>query len=112
MLGVQFLVVGAVAILFSSVTSATLASILTLSVAVAGHLTNEMRALWQDPATAWLPKVIWYVLPNLGALSLNANVVYRVPIDASAWMGAGYAALYAAAALVLAAIAFERRDLR
>jgi ABC-type transport system involved in multi-copper enzyme maturation permease subunit len=112
MLGVQFLVVGAVAILFSSVTSSTLAAILGLSVVVAGHLTNEMRALWQDEGTRWLAKAIWYAVPNLGALSLNDAVIYRTPVTAAAWAAALYAALYAAAALALATLAFERRDLK
>ncbi len=112
MLGVQFLVVGAVSILFSSVTSSTLAAILGLSVVVAGHLTNEMRALWQDEGSRWLAKAIWYVVPNLGALSLNEAVIYRTPLSGEAWSAALYAVLYAAAALALASLGFERRDMR
>jgi Cu-processing system permease protein len=112
MLGVQFLVVGAVAILFSSITSSTLAAILGLSVVVAGHLTNEMRALWQDEGSLWLAKLIWYLVPNLGALSLNEAVIYRTPVTADAWAAALYATLYAAAALALASLGFERRDMR
>lgn len=112
MMGVQFLVVGAVAILFSSITSSTLAAILGLSVVVAGHLTNEMRALWQDEGTRWLAKAIWYVVPNLGALSLNEAVIYRTPVTAEAWSAALYAVLYAAAALAIASFGFERRDMK
>jgi ABC-type transport system involved in multi-copper enzyme maturation permease subunit len=112
MLGVQFLVVGAVAILFSSVTSSTLAAILGLSMVVAGHLTNEMRALWQDESTRWLAKAIWYAVPNLGALSLNDAVIYRTPVTAGAWTAALYAGLYSAAALAIASLGFERRDMK
>lgn len=112
MLGVQFLVVGAVAILFSSVTSSTLAAILGLSVVLAGHATNEMRALWQDEGSRWLAKAIWYAVPNLGALSLNEAVIYRQPIGPEAWTAAAYAFLYAAAALAIASLGFERRDMR
>jgi len=111
MLGVQFLVVAAVAILFSSVTSTTLAAIFTLALAVAGHLTSEVRAIWQGDAT-WIPKVIWYLVPNLSALSLNAAVIYRSPVPQAAWLAAAYGFLYAAAALALASLSFERRDLR
>jgi ABC-type transport system involved in multi-copper enzyme maturation permease subunit len=112
MMGVQFLVVGAIAILFSSITSSTLAAILGLSVVVAGHLTNEMRALWQDEGTRWLAKAIWYAVPNLGALSLNEAVIYRTPVPADAWSAALYAVLYSAAALAIASVGFERRDLK
>jgi ABC-type transport system involved in multi-copper enzyme maturation permease subunit len=71
-----------------------------------------MRALWQDEGTRWLAKAIWYAVPNLGALSLNDAVIYRTPVTAAAWAAALYAALYAAAALALATLAFERRDLK
>jgi ABC-type transport system involved in multi-copper enzyme maturation permease subunit len=111
LMGVQFLVVGAVAILFSAVTSTTLAAIFSLSVAAAGMLSNEMRSLWQGPAT-WVPRVLWYLLPNLGSLSANEAVIYRTPPPASTWVAALYGLLYAVAALALAALAFERRDLR
>jgi ABC-type transport system involved in multi-copper enzyme maturation permease subunit len=109
--GVQFLVVAAVALLFSSVTSTTLASIFTLAIAVAGQLSNEMRALWQGGAR-WLPRLLWYLLPNLGSLTANDAVIYRTPPPADAWLAALYGLLYAATALALGALAFERRDLR
>lgn len=109
--GIQFLVVGAVAVLFSAVSSTTLAALFSLAVAVAGQLTNEMRALWPGELT-WLPRLLWYLLPNLGSLTVNDAVIYRTPPPASAWLAAVYGLLYAAAALSLAALAFERRDLR
>lgn len=111
MMGVQFLVVAAVAVLFSCVTSSTLAAIFTLSVVIAGHLTNEMRNLWQGPAT-WLPRVIWYALPNLASLSLNEQVIYRSPVQPGTWLAALYGLLYAVASLAIASLAFERRDFR
>ena len=111
LIGVQFLVVGAVAVLFSAVSSTTLAATFTLAVAIAGQFTSEVRALWQGSAT-WIPKMLWYLLPNLGALNGNEAVIYRSPPPAQAWLAVLYAALYAATALALAALAFERRDLR
>jgi ABC-type transport system involved in multi-copper enzyme maturation permease subunit len=111
MQALQFAVVAAVAVLFSSITSTTLAAIFTLSLAVAGHLTNSMRNLSQQSAS-WVPTLVWYLVPNLGALSLNGPVVYRTPPPATAWIAAGYAVLYAATALALAAALFERRDFR
>jgi len=111
MLGVQLLVVAAVAILFSALTSTTLAAIFTLAIAIAGHLSGEVRAIWQGDAT-WIATLVWYLVPNLGALSLNASVVYRTPPPPGTWLAAGYGALYAASALALASFAFEKRDLR
>jgi ABC-type transport system involved in multi-copper enzyme maturation permease subunit len=110
LLGLQFLVVGAVAILFSTITSPTLASVFTLAVAIAGQLTGEIRALWRGPGT-WIPQLIWYLLPNLSALNGNEALIYRTPAPAQAWVAALYGAAYAGSALALAVLAFERRDL-
>jgi ABC-type transport system involved in multi-copper enzyme maturation permease subunit len=111
LIGVQFMVVGAVAVLFSSVSSTTLAATFALAVAIAGQFTSEVRALWQGSAT-WIPRLLWYLLPNLGALNANESVIYRTPPPAQAWLAALYAFLYAGSVLALAALAFERRDLR
>ncbi len=90
-IGVQFLVVGAVAVLFSAVSSTTLAATFTLAVAIAGQFTSEIRSLWQGSAT-WVPRLLWYLLPNLGALNANEAVIYRTPPPAHAWLAALYAA--------------------
>jgi ABC-type transport system involved in multi-copper enzyme maturation permease subunit len=111
MLGLQFVVVAAVAVLFSALTSSTLAAIFTLSVAVAGLLTHEVRSLWKGGAE-WLGTIVYYAVPNLGALSVNEAVVYRLPVPPGAWWAAAYALLYAATALAIASVTFERRDLR
>lgn len=110
-IGVQFLVIAAIAVLFSAVTTTTLAAIFALSLTVAGRLSNDLRTLWTSDG-AVVGRAIWYLLPNLSALSLNEQVVYRTPPPASVWLAVVHAVLYAAAALALAASIFERRDLR
>ncbi len=111
MMGVQFIVVAAVAVLFSAVTTPTLASIFGLALAIAGHMSNDVRTLWRGEG-AWIGKGIWYLLPNLSALSLNEAVIYRTPPRAGAWLACLYAVLYAGALLGLASVVFERRDFR
>jgi ABC-type transport system involved in multi-copper enzyme maturation permease subunit len=110
-IGIQFLVVGAVAILFSALSTTTLASIFTLAVAIAGHLLDTVRSLWPGEHR-WISLVVWHLVPNLGALSLDAAVVYGTGLPARAAWAAVYGLLYAAAVLALASLAFERRDLR
>jgi hypothetical protein len=56
--------------------------------------------------------VLWYALPNLGALNLNEAVIYRTAVPATAWTAVIYGLLYAATSITLACIAFERRDFR
>ncbi len=105
------LLVAAVAVLFSAVTTTTLAAIFALALTIAGRLSTDLRTLSSSGAGAGLGKVLWYVLPNLSALSLNESVIYRTPPTAAAWLPALYALLYGGAALALAAAVFERRDL-
>ena len=111
LLGVQFLVVGSVSVLFSSISSTTLAAVFAMAVAIAGQMTGEIRALWKGGGT-WIPQLIWYLVPNLGALNANESLVYGTPPPAQAWLAAAYGLCYASAALALAVLVFERRDLR
>lgn len=111
MMGVQFLVVGAVAVLFSALTTPTLAAIFALSVAIAGHMSNDLRTLWQGTGSQ-VGRAIWYLLPNLSALSLNEQVIYRTPPPVQAWLPCLYALLYTGALLALASAIFERRDFK
>ncbi len=111
LVGAQTLVVAAVGVMFSAFTTTTLAAIFTLAIAMAGHLTNDMRALWKGGAE-WLPRLVWYAIPNLSALTLNESVIYRAQLGWSALLPGAYAACYAATALALGAVIFERRDFR
>jgi ABC-type transport system involved in multi-copper enzyme maturation permease subunit len=111
MMGVQFLVVAAIAVFFSAITTPTLAAIFSLALAIAGHLSNDLRTLWRG-AGSGVGRALWYLLPNLSALSLNESVIYHTPPPAGAWLPCAYAVLYAAALLALAAAVFERRDFR
>jgi Cu-processing system permease protein len=111
MMGVQFLVVAAIAVLFSALTTPTLAAIFSLALAIAGHMSNDLRTLWQGSGSV-VGRALWYLLPNLSALSLNEAVIYRTAPPASAWLSCLYAVLYAGALLALAGAIFERRDFR
>jgi Cu-processing system permease protein len=107
----KVLTVAAVAVLFSSFTNTTLAAIFTLSLALAGYLTSEVRGLWRR-GHEWIATLVWYALPDLRALTLNDVAIYRTPMPASTGLACVQAALYAAAALALAAAVLERRDFR
>jgi Cu-processing system permease protein len=111
MTAVQLLVVAAVAVLFSSITSTTLAAIFALAIAIAGQLTNDMLTLWRGEG-AWLARGLWFALPNLGVLSVNEAVIYHRTPPASVWLAAAYGLVYAAAVLAVACVAFERREFR
>lgn len=108
---VKILTIAAVAVLFSCFTNTTLAAIFTLTLTLAGYLATEARALWQGDH-AWVATVVWYLLPDLGRLTVNDVVVYRTALPASAGLAVIHAALYAGAALAFGAAVLERRDFR
>lgn len=109
-IGAQLAVVAALAILFSSLTNATLASIFALALAVAGHFARDVFVFYREHG--WV-RAVAYLIPNLGALDAKVAVVYQTPLPFSrlAWPMA-YAGLYVACVLALASASFARRDFR
>ena len=113
---VQLAVCGAFAVLFSTFTTATLASIYTLSVVGAGWLFGEVRAFWlvaRQVEMKPLVRVLDVVLPNMSLLDLKETVTYGDAVTLGSVLArAAYGAGYAAALVFLAAVIFTRRDIR
>jgi Cu-processing system permease protein len=109
-LAAQFAIVAAIALVFSTFTNATLAAIATLAVTVSGHLSRDAVPYLRERLAG---RILAHVLPNLAALDYKVEVVYEqaVPLG-QAGLRLGYAALYAAFLLAVAAAIFGRRDLR
>lgn len=111
----QLAMVAAVAVVFSSFTTATLAAIFTLSFVVAGHLASDLVRYWtrQGVVAGWIGKGLYVVVPNLEALNFKEAMVYKdhLPAGPTA-LAFGYGLLYAAGAVALASAIFSRRDLR
>jgi Cu-processing system permease protein len=109
-LGAQLAMVAAIALVFSTFTNATLAAIATLAITVSGHLSRDALPFLRERVAG---RVLAHVLPNLAALDYKVEVVYEqaVPL-AHAGLRLGYAALYVAFLLAVAAAIFGRRDLR
>ena len=114
-LALQFAMVAAVAVLFSTFSTATLSAIFTLSLVVAGHLASDLVRYWekQGAAAAWLGKVLYAVVPNLEALNFKEAMVYKDALAGSTLaLAFGYGLLYTVGVVALAAAIFGRRDLR
>jgi Cu-processing system permease protein len=113
---VEALVLVAVATLFSAFTTPTLAAIFALGVFVVGHLTGALRAVTQRAQSEWirlLGEAVYRLLPNLEAFNVKGRVAVGDPVSlAEVGLAAGYGLLYAVAVLALAAMVFERRELR
>jgi ABC-type transport system involved in multi-copper enzyme maturation permease subunit len=111
---VELAVVTAFALLFSTVTRPILAAVSTLSVWVMGHLSWSLRLLEDElPAgpQRLLVEAFYWIVPHLDRLDVKSEVVHGVPLGATFLATAvGYGVAYAAVVLVIACLAFERRD--
>jgi len=111
----RFAMIAAIAVLFSTFTTSTLAAIFTLSFVVAGHLASDLVRYWAKHGLAaeWIGKAIYVVVPNLEALNFKEAMVYKDAIGSGPLAVALlYGALYAAGVVAVAAAVFSRRDLR
>jgi ABC-type transport system involved in multi-copper enzyme maturation permease subunit len=108
------LLVVALALLFSSVTSSVLAAVFTFGVILAGRYADvirNMRDVLPD-APGWLVTALYFVVPNFHLLDLKDTVVHGDPVSAGGliWL-TGYAVAYIAVVLGLGLGAFRRKDL-
>ena len=114
-IGLQFAMIAAVAVFFSTFTSATLSAIFTLSLVAAGHLASDLIRYWskQGSVFGWMGKAVYVLVPNLEALNLKEAMVYKDALAAGPLAASfAYGALYSVGVAALAAAIFTRRDLR
>lgn len=111
----EFMVVTAVALLFSTFTTATLSAIFTLAIYVIGHLTPDLKTFGQKMDTVGrnVLETLYYVLPNLERFNLKGHVTHNIAVSASDLaLIAAYGLAYTTLVLVLASVIFQRRDFR
>lgn len=109
----EFLVVTAVALLFSTFTSATLSAIFTLAIYVVGHLSNDLKLFGEKMGEVGKAVLnsIYYVMPNLERFNLKGQVIHHVDVSASQLvLTAVYGLSYVALLLLIASVIFQRRD--
>ncbi len=112
----ELAVVTALALLFSTYSSALLSASFTAALWVAGHFVADLRALdavGVGGATSTLASAVSWVLPNLALFDAKAEVVHGLPLPPGQGLFAlAYAVLYTAAVLSLAVVVFERREFK
>ncbi len=109
----EFLVVTAVALLFSTFTSATLSAIFTLAIYVVGHLSNDLKLFGEKMGEVGKAVLnsIYYVMPNLERFNLKGQVIHHVDVSASQLvLTAVYGLSYVVLLLLIASVIFQRRD--
>ena len=107
------LLVVALAMLFSSITSSALASVFTVGMVLAGRYSDVIKNMREvaPGAPAWLTQVLYFALPNFRNFDFKDRVAYGDPVSATAlgWVTL-YAFVYVALALGVGLLSFRARD--
>src|SRR5437763_17088013 len=114
-IGLEFLVITAIAMLFSTFSSPLFSAVFSFSLFVIGSFAEDLRgfASLTQGAAKWIVLGISYLVPNFGAMNVVSQVAHQQPVGANLlWQNSVYAILYSAAALSAAIMIFERRDLK
>lgn len=110
----ELCLITAAALLFGVFTSSILATLLTFSLYLVGHLTEGMVKLsgvTKNPGFQKLTDNLYLVLPDLSRLDLKNSAVYGViPNTDILAANAGYGILYTIALLMITTVIFSRKE--
>jgi ABC-type transport system involved in multi-copper enzyme maturation permease subunit len=111
----QFLIITALALLFSSFSSPLLSAVFAFSLFVIGSFAEDLRgfAALTRGLTRWLAMGAAYVVPNFSALNVISSVAHGQPVGRSLIMyNTAYSLVYTTMALCGAILIFDRRNLK
>src|SRR5262249_17414144 len=114
-IALQFMIVTALALFFSSFSSPLLSAVFTFSLFVIGTFSEDLRgfANLAHAITRVLATGAAYVVPNFSALNVISQVAHGGSVSSQLVLfNTGYALVYAAAVLSAAVLVFERRNLK
>jgi len=116
LIGVELMLVTALALFFSTFSSTFLSAALTIAIYVIGHFSDDLRTLESfgaSPAVAMIGRGLYYAFPNLAPLNVTAAVVHGQAVTAQHMLlASGSIGLYVAVLLVASTLIFERRDFK
>ncbi|HKT23143.1 MAG TPA: ABC transporter permease subunit [Terriglobales bacterium] len=111
----QFLVIIALSLFFSSFSSPVLSALFALCLFVAGNFAEDLRVFAHSVhgPQSWLALAASYIIPNLASLNVITRVAHDQSISA-ALVGYNtlYCVLYSVTTLCGAALIFSRRNLK
>jgi ABC-type transport system involved in multi-copper enzyme maturation permease subunit len=111
----QFLIICALALLFSSFSSPLLSAVFAFALFVIGSFSEDLRgfAAMAHGINRWLATAAAYLIPNFSALNVISSVAHENPVAGRLiFYNTAYAVTYAAMALCGAVLIFEHRDLK
>ena len=111
----QFFMVCALALLFSSFSSPMLSAVFTFALFVIGNLSEDLRTVAgaAKGGAGWVATAVAYVVPNFSALNVTNLVAHGESVAGSqVAFNTIYALLYSAMAISGAVLIFQRRNLK
>lgn len=111
----QFVIVTALALLFSSFSTPIFSAIFAFALFIIGTFADDLKnfAKLSEGMTRWVVAGAAYLLPNFGSLNVMSAVAHDQPVTLALFVhNSLYAALYSGAALCGAVLIFERRNLK
>ena len=114
-IALQFVIVTALALLFSSFSSPLLSAVFAFCLFVSGTFAEDLRGFAQltHGFTRWLATGAVYAIPNFSALNVISQVAHGEALSGQLiFWNTAYALVYTLAVLSLAILIFERRNLK
>jgi ABC-type transport system involved in multi-copper enzyme maturation permease subunit len=111
----QFVIVTALALLFSSFSSPLLSAVFAFALFLIGSFSEDLRgfAAISQGLARWIATAAAYVIPNFSALNVISSVAHGEAVSSQLiFANTAYALFYAAMAVCAAVLIFERRNLK
>ncbi|HPG26810.1 MAG: ABC transporter permease [Spirochaetaceae bacterium] len=116
MIGLELMVLVAIATFFSAFTTPMLAGLFSVGLWLIGHLSRDFYALGQqaeDESVSRAASALFRVMPDLEVFNKTLEAVHGLPIPlAEVGMAGMYALGYTVSTLMLGAMIFARRDFK
>ncbi|MBW2384635.1 MAG: ABC transporter permease [Deltaproteobacteria bacterium] len=116
LVGMELMLIVAVATLFSAFTTPMLAALFTLGVYALGHLSRELYHLGQQADVAsvtWVATWVYRLVPDLETFNKTIEAAHGMPISAvEVGLSTLYAVGYTTALLFAASYIFRHRDMK
>jgi ABC-type transport system involved in multi-copper enzyme maturation permease subunit len=111
----QFVIVTALALLFSSFSSPLMSAVFAFSLFIVGAFAEDLRGFagMTRGITRWITTAAAYLVPNFSALNVITSVAHEQPVSGQLiFYNTVYALIYATMAICGAVLIFERRNLK
>ena len=116
LIGVELMLVTAIALFFSTFSSPFLSAGLTIGLWVIGHFNADFRNfgdIVKSDAAVWVTRGLYYLLPNFSAFDIKAQVVWGEAVPAAdVALTVAYGFVYVALVMTAAVAIFARRDFK